>query len=155
MPEHFLPADISDILTRDLTAMAEEVGSTPETILWVNMPGVTNSVGTLAFHLCGNLQHFIGAALGGSGYIRKREDEFSRKDLSKAELIQEIERAKESITAALSQLTTEDLHKEMPDTPPHHKGRSVGYFLIQLVSHFARHRGQLDYLKRIAIAANS
>ena len=28
-------------------------------------PGIANSGGTLALHLTGNLQHFIGAVLGG------------------------------------------------------------------------------------------
>jgi hypothetical protein len=37
----------------------------------------------------------------------------------------------------------------MPVTPPQHKGRTIGYFLIQLVAHFQRHRGQLNYLRRM------
>lgn len=36
-------------------------------------PGITNSVGNLGQHLCGNLQHFIGAVLGSTGYVRNRE----------------------------------------------------------------------------------
>lgn len=149
MPEHFLPSDIAHILCRDLHELADEVESTPDELLWKNMPGVTNSVGTLAYHLCGNLQHFIGAILGNTGYIRKREEEFARHDLSKEQLLGEIHKTKASVELALGALSAADLHREMPDTPPHHKGRSVGYFLIQLVAHFARHRGQLNYLKRI------
>ena len=43
-----------------------------------------------------------------------------------------------------------DLEMEMPDPPPHHVGKSVGFFLIQLTCHLSRHRGQLDYLRRIS-----
>jgi len=132
--------------------MAEEVESTPDSLLWASMPGVTNSVGTLAFHLCGNLQHFIGNVLGSSGYVRNRDAEFSHQPLSKATLIAEIEKTSAAVKLALSQLTPEDLTREMPDTPPHHKGRSVGYFMVQLCCHFARHSGQLNYLRRIASA---
>jgi uncharacterized damage-inducible protein DinB len=70
-------------------------------------------------------------------------------DLSKEELIDEIEKTSLVLQQTLKTLSQEDLALEMRDTPPHHKGRSVGYFLVQLVSHFARHRGQLDYLRRI------
>jgi uncharacterized damage-inducible protein DinB len=149
MPEHFLPTDLNDIFTRDIAAMAEEIRMTPDEQLWKPLPGITNSVGTLAYHLCGNLQHFIGSVLGNSGYVRNREAEFSRVDLSKEELIAEIERTSDAIQQTLKTLSQEDLALEMRDTPPQHKGRSVGYFLVQLVSHFARHRGQLDYLRRI------
>ena len=52
------------ILTRDLGALAAEVRETPDDLLWESAPGITNSVGTLAIHLCGNLRHFIGHHLG-------------------------------------------------------------------------------------------
>ena len=149
MPHHFLPEDIADILTRDLATLAEEVRNTPDDLLWKPMPGIINPVGTLALHVCGNLQHFIGGILGGSGYVRNRDEEFSHEHRSKEMLIAEIEKTSASVKQALLQLTAEDLEREMPDTPPHHKGRSVGYFLVQLCCHFARHSGQLNYLRRM------
>ncbi len=152
MPEHFLPTDIAHILTRDLGTLAEEVRQTPDELLWKPMPGITNPVGTLAYHLCGNLRHFIGGILGGSGYVRNREAEFAHQPLSKEVLLLEIEKTIEEVNHALQQLSAEDLSREMPDTPPHHKGRSVGYFLIQLCCHFARHSGQLNYLRRLLIS---
>src|SRR5690349_19148526 len=36
-----------------------------------------NSVGHLVLHLAGNLNHFVGAQLGGTGYVRDREREFT------------------------------------------------------------------------------
>ena len=35
-------------------------------------PGIANSGGTLALHLTGNLQHFIGAVLGGGERLPAR-----------------------------------------------------------------------------------
>jgi uncharacterized damage-inducible protein DinB len=149
MPEHFLPDDLAHILTRDLGTLAEEVRATPDELLWQTMPGVANSVGTLAFHLCGNLRHFIGSILGNSGFVRNREAEFAHQPLSKDFLLAEIEETISDVKSALGKLKQEDLSREMPDPPPHHKGKSVGYFLVQLVSHFARHSGQLNYIRRI------
>jgi len=34
----------------------------------------------LALHICGNLQHFVGAILGNTGYIRERDLEFTQKE---------------------------------------------------------------------------
>ena len=141
--------DAEEIILRDLDDLIMEIDATEEKDLWKNMPGVTNSVGTLAFHLCGNLRHFIGAVLGNDGYVRRREEEFSRRDLSKEELILEIRNTRQAVEKALSSLSIDQLTKEMPDTPPQHKGRTIGFFLMQLICHLSRHRGQLNYLRRI------
>lgn len=147
--ESTLIEDIRDILARDLLVLAAEIESIPEEQLWQALPGVNNSAGTLAMHLCGNLRHFIGSVLGRDGYLRDREGEFTRRDLSKAALIIQIHQARQAVVAALEQLDVQVLNNPMPDTPPHHQGRTVGFFLIQLCCHFSRHEGQLNYLRRI------
>src|SRR6202521_1289328 len=40
-----------------------------------------NSVGHLILHLTGNLNHFVGAELGKTGYLREREREFTETNL--------------------------------------------------------------------------
>src|SRR5690349_24969300 len=57
-----------------------------------------NSFGHLVLHLTGNLNHFAGARLGGTGYVRDREREFTEtavppKALVLARLDEEIGRA--------------------------------------------------------------
>ncbi|MFN5148483.1 MAG: DinB family protein [Flavobacteriia bacterium] len=149
MEKFDLIQDVREIILRDLQDLETEVNDTSDHNLWRSVPGITNSVGTLAFHLCGNLRHFIGAVLGKDGYLRMREEEFSRKDLTKEELIREISSTRQAVERALSSLSETQLTEEMPDTPPQHKGRTVGFFLLQLVCHLSRHRGQLNYLRRI------
>jgi uncharacterized damage-inducible protein DinB len=144
--------DVREIILRDLDDLITEVDATVENDLWKSVPGITNSVGTLAFHLCGNLRHFIGSVIGNDGYNRKRDEEFSRQDLSKDDLIQEIRLTRQSVDKALSKLKQVQLNDEMADTPPQHKGRTIGFFLMQLLCHLSRHRGQLNYLRRILSA---
>lgn len=151
MSFHFIH-DIEEILVRDLLAMKEEVLKTPQENLWQSEDGVINSVGTLAYHLCGNLRHFIGAVLGKDGYIRDRESEFSHRGFPREELVKHIEETVSAVRKGLSVLTLSELDRPMPDTPPQHTGRTVGFFLIQLICHLSRHRGQLDYLRRIKAA---
>ena len=146
---HNLIYDVREILVRDLGFLATRVEKTPEHLLWESMPGVTNPLGTLVMHLCGNLRHFIGQALGNDGYHRNREAEFARHPLSKQQLLDEIQITRESVFDVLDKLPFNDLSAEMPDTPPQHQGRTIGFFLIQLCCHLSWHRGQADYLARI------
>ncbi len=142
-------SDISHIILRDLKVVAEEVQATPEDKLWIVLPGVTNSVGTLAFHLCGNLRHFIGALLACDGYVRNREEEFIKKELSKHELLHVIESTILAIDSAFEKIDDSVLDQPMPEPPLQHTGRTVRFFLIQLSCHLSRHTGQINYLRRM------
>lgn len=141
--------DVSDILLRDLQALSDELRQVPEAHLWTPLPGIINPVGTLSHHLCGNLRYFVGALLGGDGYQRNREDEFEARGLTRDALVEEVLATRDAVAAALSRLDAAQLQDEMPDPPPQHRGRTVGYFLVQLCCHLSRHRGQLNYLRRI------
>lgn len=154
MPTNHI-SDIKEIIVRDLGTLASRIEQTPEEQLWKPMPGIINPAGTLAIHLCGNLRHFIGGVLGGDGYIRSREAEFSHMPLTKEEIIHEIRQTQEAVGSALDALHPERLHETMPDTPPQHQGRTIGFFLIQLCCHLSWHRGQADYLTRILAASQA
>ena len=92
----FLPS-MAAIFERDLRALRREVEAYPdERDLWAQVPGVSNVAGTLVLHLAGNLQYYIGAVLGGSGYVRDRPAEFARRDVARSELLREIEAARTS-----------------------------------------------------------
>lgn len=142
------------ILTRDLQALAKEVLATPDDVLWSTTDGVTNSVGTLSVHLCGNLRHFVGHLLGQDGYIRNRDLEFAGPPIPKQEVLLEIENTRKAIDRALLHLDPGILDEPMPSPPPHHEGRSVRFFLMQLSCHLSRHMGQLNYLRRILEATS-
>jgi uncharacterized damage-inducible protein DinB len=139
--------DIAHILARDLRAFARDIEGMSEAELWRTLPGVNNPVGSLAWHVCGNLRHFIGALLGGDGYVRQLATEFSARP-SKSALLAELELTAQVVEKVLTALPAAQLAAEMPSPPPHHQGRSVQYFLVQLVAHFQRHQGQADYLRR-------
>ena len=70
------------LFQRDLEKLKTEISSyKDEKKIWVISGEVKNSAGNLCLHLCGNLQHFIGAVLGNSGYVRNRDAEFTRKNV--------------------------------------------------------------------------
>ena len=74
--ENAFISDISEIFQRDLEALINEVNQISEENLWKSHPGIINSVGTISYHLCGNLSYFIGEVLGNDGYIRDKNMEF-------------------------------------------------------------------------------
>ena len=66
---------ITSLFERDINKLIEELMlyKNEETI-WKIKEGISNSGGNLTLHLLGNLNHFIGATLGNTGYVRHRDD---------------------------------------------------------------------------------
>ena len=140
---------IALVMTRELKALRREVESYPDDAkLWESAPGITNPGGNLVLHLAGNIQYFVGAVLGGSGYKRYRDTEFGSRDLPKAELLREIDGAIAAVQTGMSKVNDADLKKPFPEavggvTP------TTGAFLAHLAVHLGYHLGQVDYHRRI------
>ena len=135
------------LLLRDLAGTRREIELYPsDAALWAELPGLPNSGGNLALHLAGNLRHFIGHKLGGSAYIRRREEEFAARDLSREEVLSLLEATEKEVAAALDKLDPERLDDayELPS------GQMVttGRFLLHLAMHLTFHLGQIDYHRR-------
>lgn len=140
---------VAAILDRDLRALRREVEAYPdERGLWQEVPGISNVAGTLVLHLAGNLQHYLGARLGQTGYVRDRPAEFARRDVPRSELLRQIEAARAAVKAALSRVAAIDLDTEFPEAIAA-KRVGTGDYLIHLTTHFAYHLGQIDYHRRI------
>ena len=78
---------LAAMLDRDLATLRREVEAYPdERDLWREIPGVANVGGSLVLHLTGNLQHYFGAQLTGTGYVRDRPAEFARRNVPRSEL---------------------------------------------------------------------
>lgn len=144
-----LTKTLINLFTRDLNVLITEIDSyTTETALWLTPEGISNSAGNLALHIVGNLNHFIGAALGNSGYVRQRDLEFSLKDVLKAELIQNIEATKDVVITVLESLSEADLKKEYTHRV-FKEPVTIEYFLIHLSTHLTYHLGQINYHRRL------
>jgi hypothetical protein len=146
MPE--LTALVQVLFIRDLETLKREIAAFPDDAgPWAVRPGVTNTAGTLALHCAGNIQHFIGAKLGGTSYVRQRDAEFSRRDVPRAEIIAELDRAIAAVHA-LDGKKDADLPRVFPDQ---FGGKQVNVetLLVFLHGHLTYHLGQVDYYRRI------
>ena len=140
---------ISELLLRDLKKLQQEISAYSfEDKLWLIAGDIKNPPGNLCLHLCGNLQHYIGAVLGKSGYVRNRDAEFSTKGLSQATLLKEIETTLESIESTLATLSHTILDQQYPENV-FNKPMTTGYFLIHLAGHLNYHLGQVNYHRRL------
>ncbi|GAB0154868.1 hypothetical protein CHRYSEOSP005_01280 [Chryseobacterium sp. Alg-005] len=140
---------LKSLYTRDLNKLKTEIGSYKnEGTIWKVDKDIFNSGGNLCLHLVGNLNHFIGAILGKSGYIRNRDLEFSLKNVPRAELIDQVERTLAVVVKTLGQLHEDDLKKEYP-LVVFENAMTTEYFLIHLLSHLDYHLGQINYHRRL------
>ncbi len=141
--------DLRRILLRDLASVRLELLAYPdERMIWALPDRVPNSAGTLALHLAGNLRHYIGHHLGGSGYVRDRDREFAARDLPRDELIAALQDAERQVDAALRGLDPALLAEPFPEalagvTLP------IGRHLLHLAVHLTYHLGQIDYHRRL------
>jgi uncharacterized damage-inducible protein DinB len=139
---------LGTLILRELRAVRREIEAYPDDAsAWRQVPGMPNTGGTLALHLAGNVQHFFGAILGRDGFKRDRESEFSRRDVSRKELLAGIDAAVASVDRTLRSLTDDDLTATYPESIANRKV-STGTFLLHLFSHLAYHLGQIDYHRR-------
>jgi hypothetical protein len=134
---------------RDLLQLRKEVEAfKDESNLWRLEGEIKNTAGNLALHLAGNLQHFIGHVLGGSDYQRDREYELTAKNVSRDDLIKEIDAAIATLENVVPKLDESAFNQPYPIKI------ALGDFtifqmLVHLQGHLNYHLGQVNYLRRI------
>jgi hypothetical protein len=141
-------SDIEMMLLRELEGFEREVSLYPDDeSLWKTLPGVSNSAGNFAMHIAGNLQHYVGAVLGGTGYIRNRDFEFARRSGTRLEVIAELRKAASIMRDVLPRISEEKLAADFPEAVMGMKFRT-STFLVHLCAHAGFHLGQAGYLRR-------
>lgn len=137
------------LFERDLNKLKEELWAyQSEENIWKVEGNIANSAGNLVLHLIGNLNTYIGAEIGKTGYVRNRLLEFSDKNVPRTKLLKELDDTIQVIKDALPKLSTEDFEAEYPILV-FDKKTSTEYFLTHLVAHLAYHLGQVNYHRRL------
>lgn len=144
-----LKESLLQIFERDLNKLKDEISFyKDEKSLWIVKNEISNSAGNLCLHLVGNLNHFIGTVLGKTGYVRNRENEFAAKNISREELVIEIEKTILVVTKTLNNLSSEDFEKDFP-VQKHGEIVKTDFMLLHLLTHFNYHLGQINYHRRL------
>ncbi|HYX20254.1 MAG TPA: DinB family protein [Thermoanaerobaculia bacterium] len=143
-----LGENLALLLTRELATFERELDLFPDDAsAWGRAPGVSNAAANLALHVAGNLQHFVGTVLGGTGYVRDREREFGRRDGPREDVKRELRAAARAVSDVLPGLPADRLSAEYPE-PVNGMRLRTDRFLMHLAAHAAYHLGQASTARR-------
>jgi hypothetical protein len=140
---------IREKLIQGLDTLKEEIKEVEAAgKLWKTSGEILNPPGTLALHLAGNIQHFVGAQLGNTGYIRQRDREFNEREISLDDLLKEISAARTAVVNTFIHLHDAGLATKYP-VPFLGNDRTTLEVLFILYGHMQYHLGQINYLRRM------
>lgn len=142
-------AHLVELFRRDLAKLSDEINLyESEEAIWRLDSQIANSAGTLCLHLIGNLNAYIGAVLGNTGYIRNRALEFEQRNIPSEQLLDAIDKTAEMIEQVLSSISTSELEAEFP-IQVFGYSMKTDFFLIHLFGHLSYHLGQINYHRRL------
>jgi hypothetical protein len=130
---------------RHMAARVEKAArSVTEEQLWNKPFPFGNSIGHLIVHVTGNLNHYIGALVAGTGYVRNREYEFvDPAHYPRDELLARFQAAVDMVARTLEAQDDSSFLIAVADQPPIQT--RLGLFLV-CASHMNNHIGQMSYL---------
>jgi hypothetical protein len=115
--------------------------------IWWRPNQASNSVGNMVLHLTGNLNHYLGRGVVGSGYKRGRAAEFA--DLgpvTREDLLRRFEEALGWARQAYERITPESL---MDTAELGEESMEVARLVIGVLAHFNGHVGQIIYVTKM------
>jgi uncharacterized damage-inducible protein DinB len=137
------------LFKRDLEKLKTEIEKYQnDENLWRIEKSIANSAGNLCLHLIGNLNTYIGAEFGKTNYIRRRNLEFSLKNIPKTELLQQIDNTIKVVELSLDKLTDAEIKEEYP-LLVFEKKTTTEFMLVHLTTHLSYHLGQINYHRRL------
>ena len=140
---------LKEIFTRDLNRLKIEINLyRSDAAIWRVESEIKNSAGNLCLHLVGNLNTYIGAELGNTGYIRNREQEFQLKDISRSELFRMVDETIIVVEKTLDNLPVSRFNENFPIVVFETK-TTIGFMLVHLAAHLNYHLGQINYHRRL------
>ena len=139
--------DLANLYARELDRLAGEIAAyTNHADLWRTAGMQKNPPGALALHTVGGLLSMIGDALGGTGYVRDRDREFSERDVPQAEIVRRIRECRDIVVPILEGLDDDALAGTHPgNVPDRLKGITTRAFLLHLLWHIGWHQGHIYY----------
>lgn len=144
---------LAEVVQADMAAYFEHLGarvvrlveSLTHEQIWAQPFGFGNSVGRIVVHLNGSLNHYIGAVVAGTGYVRNRPDEFNNPSRpSTEELLGAFQRTIEMVVRTLRAQGEAGLTTPVRDCDEPVRDR-FGLFLV-CAAHVNNHVGQMVYL---------
>jgi uncharacterized damage-inducible protein DinB len=116
--------------------------------IWRRPHPYSNSIGHLILHLTGNLNHYIGAGIARTGYVRNRPLEFS--DTSKPpkeQALADFDGAIDTVAATIRAQPADGFLEPYSDPTEPRSNTRFAVFL-RMAAHAYHHVGQIIYLSK-------
>ena len=118
--------------------------SIPDDRFWTKPFSFGNSIGHLVLHLTGNLNHYVGSLVAGTGYVRDREHEFTDPETyPREEVLAAFREAVELVVRTIESQDEVGWTSPVDSQPPIRT--RLGLFLV-CAAHMNNHIGQMSYL---------
>ena len=115
--------------------------------IWLRPNEVSNSIGNILLHLCGNITQYIISALGVQPDIRERDKEFSAKTgYNKDELQNKLT---STVEQAVIIIRNSDEYRLMKIYPVQGFNLSGIAIIVHVTEHFSHHTGQIIFWTKL------
>ena len=126
------------------TRVERAARSLPHEKFWLKPFAFGNSLGHVILHLTGNLNHYIGAQIAGTGYVRDRPLEFTDPSMHPpAQVVARFQDAIDMVVRTIESLADADLLVPVEGYDPIQTRFGL---LLVCASHLNNHIGQMAYL---------
>lgn len=148
--------ELAPLVSSTLAAYYEEVRQQVHTWvdplstedIWRKPYSYGNSIGHLVLHLTGNLNHYIGTNVRGTGYVRNRPLEFSDSSkLPKQQVLENFDRTIDLVAATIRAQSADDFLKAYSD-PTEPRSNTRFALFLRMAAHAYHHVGQIIYLAK-------
>ena len=120
--------------------------------IWFRPNEVSNSIGNLVLHLCGNARQWIVAALGDNPDRRHRDSEFNQREIiPRADLLQNLQTTLAEVDQVLANLDPTVLLEQRMI-----QGKDVEVLeaVFHVTEHFSMHTGQIIYITKLLTSSD-
>src|SRR5688500_11128549 len=146
-----LPIALEALRTRTTRVFPQQIRAAIDPLtdeqIWWRPNEASNSIGNLLLHLTGSINHYLNRNFGGIDYTRDRAAEFAeRQQIPKTELLARFDAMVASAERTYDRLTVDGLGDVSPERTMH---RIVIEDLINVMSHFSNHAGQIVWIAKM------
>lgn len=111
--------------------------------IWVRPNGISNSIGNLILHLCGNIEQYAISSLGNLPDVRARDVEFeTQAGFTKIELLKTLEETVDKAKKTIQELSENELLRQREVQGFDYTGIDI---IMHVVEHFSYHTGQIAF----------
>ena len=134
-------------IDENLRMVQKSLQMVSEEDLWKRPNEMSNSIGIILVHLCGNITQYILSGLDGREDLRQREEEFARTGgYSKAMLVDKLNALLKEVKSVINSLPEEQLTRRYSVQGFDLSGAGI---LIHVVEHFSYHTGQIAFWVKV------